>query len=148
MQASDDAINSITRNQIAELKSLSNPPEAVKQVTYALLVLFDSESLDWISAKKFISNPSFKSMLTNFDKENVSDYTINKVDEYASLDFFQPNNVAKVNMAAAQIAHWIMCVVEFVKMSKLMITTVKAPRVMREERPISNPYITRKSQSP
>jgi hypothetical protein len=49
------------------------PAEAIKKVMNALLILFDADSIDWITAKKFISNPSFKSMLSNFNKENVSD---------------------------------------------------------------------------
>ena len=83
MQAADDAIISINRNCIAELKALINPPEAVKQVMYALLILFDTDLIDWASAKKFISDTNFKTKLTNFNRENVSDFIINKVDAYA-----------------------------------------------------------------
>ena len=60
MIASDDAISAISRGHIAELKGLANPPEPVKQVMSALLLLLDANSLEWASAKKLLASPSFK----------------------------------------------------------------------------------------
>jgi hypothetical protein len=48
-------------------------------------------------------------------------------------------------MAAAMIAHWIMCVVEVSKMSKLMLEGNSLPK---KERPPLNPNDAVKSKSP
>ena len=120
MQASEEAISAITRNQIAELKALANPVEAVKHVMSALLLLMNADDLEWSTARKLIAGVGFKNQLVMFDKDNIPDKILNKVDIYTQSDFFQPNNIVKYSLAAAQISHWIMCVVEYSKMTKLL----------------------------
>ena len=53
------------------------------------------------------------------DKNSISDHILKKLEIYTTSDMFHPDFVAKCSMAAAQISHWIMCVVEYAKMQRL-----------------------------
>ena len=82
MQASEEAISALNRNQIAELKAQANPVEAVKHVMSALLLLMNADDLEWSSARKLIGGPGFKNSLVMFNKDNIPDHILNKVDIY------------------------------------------------------------------
>jgi dynein heavy chain len=101
MQASEEAISEISKNEISELKSFSKPVEAVKHVMSALLLLLDADSIEWACARKVMSSPDFKNTLLSFNKDNIPEHILNRVDIYTQSDFFQPNNIVKYSLAAA-----------------------------------------------
>jgi hypothetical protein len=120
MQASAKEISKITSAEIVELRSLDNPPEPVKLVMNSLLVLFDEEPVGWDAARDFLKDPNFKSRLTEFDCQGVSDDVIAHVEEYTYEKFYDPNNIFKYSLLGAKIAHWILCTVEYAKMCKMI----------------------------
>lgn len=60
MEAADEAISAIPKANITELRAFNNPPETVKEVMSALLLLLDSHSLDWTTARKVLASQNFK----------------------------------------------------------------------------------------
>jgi len=51
-------LNSLNKNDLAEIKSFSKPPERVKLVLEAVMILKQSEP-NWVEAKKQLGDPNF-----------------------------------------------------------------------------------------
>jgi len=52
------ALNSLSKNEIAEVKSFSKPPDRVKLVMDAVMILRESEP-SWTEAKRQLGDPNF-----------------------------------------------------------------------------------------
>ena len=71
LESSIDAINSIDKGEIAELRGIKTVPELVLNVLEAVCILLGVKP-DWPTAKNLISEPTFMQQLVEFDKDNVT----------------------------------------------------------------------------
>ena len=90
------AFRSLTKADITEVKSFTNPPKAVQIVMEAVCTLL-GEKESWDNAKKLLSRSDFMDLLTGYDKDNIPDVRLKKLrKQYISLEEMQPENVQKV----------------------------------------------------
>jgi dynein heavy chain len=61
----------------------------------------------WDSSKKLLADPSkFLESLLTFDKDNIPQATIAKVEPYIGMEEFTPEAVSKVSKACTSICMW------------------------------------------
>lgn len=72
------ALKALDKNDIVEIKSFSKPPQAV-QMTMEAVCILKGEKPDWDAAKRLLGDPGFMRSLEEFDKDNISDSTIKKL---------------------------------------------------------------------
>lgn len=111
------ALKGLTKADITEVKSFTNPPRAVQVVLEAVCVLLGilllyfilstqhyvftsaGEKESWDSAKKLLNQPNFTEMLENYDKENINEKRLKKLrQDYISKDEMQPEVIIKVKI--------------------------------------------------
>lgn len=105
---SSAALQNLDMKDIAEMKSYSNPPEVVKDVTAAVMICFDAPT-DWASFKKFANPPSmFASRLMNFDTVNMSEETLERLDDHIEThDLTNIDEISMKSYGASVLAQWV-----------------------------------------
>ncbi len=100
------ALDSLKKNDIAEVKAYGKPPELVETVLEAVMVLKQSEPT-WAEAKRQLGDPNFIGSLKEFDKNNIPDKVLRKINKYTSMPDFQPEKVGAVSLASKSLCLWV-----------------------------------------
>lgn len=107
LAAAIQALNSLNKNDVSEIKSFAKPPELVKTVMEAVCILLEQKDISWATAKVLLGDPSFTNTLIELNKDQISDVTLKKLKKYIDNPAFEPNNVAKVSVAAKSLCMWV-----------------------------------------
>ena len=65
-----EGLDCISYGDITELKNLTNPPEGVKRVIFALCVLFGVPET-WLDARKLLGDTRLITYMKNYDIDNI-----------------------------------------------------------------------------
>ena len=65
------AVKSIKKQQLVEVRSLNNPPKAVKMAMESICLLLGEPTKDWRSIRAFIIRDNFIPSIINFSTDNV-----------------------------------------------------------------------------
>lgn len=102
-----EALKSLDKKDIQEVKSYAKPPELVQMVMEAVCILLDAKP-DWNEAKKLLADTSFMDRLQTYDKDNIDPKNMAKVRKgYTSKPNFMPDVVGKVSSAARSLCMWV-----------------------------------------
>ncbi|KAI3385375.1 hypothetical protein SNEBB_009845 [Seison nebaliae] len=101
-----EALNQLSKRDIAEVKAFTRPPRLVQLVLEAVMVMKQLEP-SWAEAKRQLDKPGFLKDLQNFDKDNISDRTLRKIVHYTSDRDFMPDLVGRVSTAAKSLCMWV-----------------------------------------
>jgi ABC-type dipeptide/oligopeptide/nickel transport system ATPase component len=116
MQAAQDAVNCIQKNDLTQLKSFANPPAVVLDVTKAVLILKNNERKNhsWNNAKKMMNNVGkFLGELQAFDATTIPPETLKALGPVLALEHFSYDNMISVSSAAANLCNWVVNVVKY-----------------------------------
>lgn len=106
LQSAVNALKSLTKSDITEVKSFTNPPNAVRVVMEGVCVLL-GEKESWDVAKKLLGRSDFMELLTGYDKDNIPEARLKKLRKnYIGVDEFQPDVVQKVSKAGLGLCLW------------------------------------------
>lgn len=109
LDAAKASLEKLDKSKITEIKSFPSPPEAVKTVMEAVMVVFD-EKLDWNNVKKVISDPkAFVDQMKGFDVKSLDQKRINTLrKKYINQKGFVPAEVEKKSVAAKSMCEWVL----------------------------------------
>jgi len=111
------ALDALEKKDIQEIKAFSSPPDAVKMVMEAILILFGRPT-DWKSAKGLLGEMTFMEQLVKFDKDNIPSKYIKKCRKYTKQDCFSVEAVGKVSSAAKSLCMWVHAMVVYDRVAK------------------------------
>jgi dynein heavy chain, axonemal len=120
LQKAEDALNSLNKKDIAEIKAYSKPPELVELVLNAVMCIKKLPHGDWNETKKCISDPNFLQSLIAFDKESLNEALMSKLSKFTSLAKFNPDEVGKQSGAAKSLCQWIRAMEMYGKILKVV----------------------------
>ncbi|CAK4159090.1 unnamed protein product [Aphanomyces euteiches] len=118
----DDANRSVAnldRRYIMEIKTFVNPPVLVHVVLNAMCVLFSVEP-SWENAKRLLSDVNFISSMLNYDKDNIPEHTLTKLEPYLTNEMFNKTEVEKQSIAASTMVVWIIAIDSYSRSRKLV----------------------------
>lgn len=115
------ALETLNKNDITEIKSLKSPPQGVKLVMEAICILKGVKpTLEnnggiktlnyWDNAKKMLGDFKFLQTLLEYDKDNIPQATIDKLEPYISNPEFQPVKIKRYSNAAMSLCSWVRAV--------------------------------------
>ncbi|ETE63288.1 Dynein heavy chain 11, axonemal, partial [Ophiophagus hannah] len=116
--AASAALNTLNKVNLSELKAFPNPPDAVTNVTAAVMVLLANKGKvpkdrTWKAAKLFMGKvDEFLQALINYDKEHIPENCLKVLKEHYLKDSeFSPNLVRNKSFAAAGLCAWVINIV-------------------------------------
>ena len=66
------AVKGIKKQHLVEIRSLANPPPAVKMALEAICTLLGEQNLDWKSLRSLIMKDNFIPNIVSFDTEAIT----------------------------------------------------------------------------
>uniref|UniRef100_A0A8D0EXS5 Dynein axonemal heavy chain 17 n=1 Tax=Strix occidentalis caurina TaxID=311401 RepID=A0A8D0EXS5_STROC len=117
--AAQEALNTLNKNNLTELKSFGSPPQAVVNVTAAVMVLTAHggkipKDKSWKAAKVMMGKvDAFLDALKNFDKEHIPEACLKAFQPYQSDPSFDPEFIMSKSTAAAGLCSWCLNIVRF-----------------------------------
>lgn len=118
--AAQEALNTLNKNNLTELKSFGSPPEAVVNVCSAVIVLFTPKGKSvpkdrsWKSARGLMGNvDKFLNDLINYDKEHIHPDVIKALLPYVKDPDFDPLKIQSKSNAAAGLCSWVININRF-----------------------------------
>ncbi|XP_026133128.1 dynein axonemal heavy chain 9 [Carassius auratus] len=117
--AAQEALNTLNKNNLTELKSFGSPVAAVTNVTAAVMVLMAPggrvpKDRSWKAAKVMMAKvDAFLDALVNFKKENIHENCLKAIQPYLGDPEFSPELIAAKSNAAAGLCSWVINIVKF-----------------------------------
>lgn len=119
LKAAEEALNTLNKANLTELKSFGKPPAAVVNVTAAVMVLKAPankipKDRSWNNAKVMMGKvDQFLDSLINFDKENIHSSNLTAIRPYLDDKDFDPEFIRNKSLAAAGLCAWVINIVTF-----------------------------------
>ena len=114
------SLDILKKSHISEMKTLNKPKEEVVMVLQAVCLLHGVKE-DWATAQRLMNNPSnFLQGLKQFDKDNISQGTLNKLKKYINEPRFTPVNIARFSHAAQFMCMWVIAIGNYAEVTKDM----------------------------
>ncbi len=119
LAAAQQALNTLNKANLTELKSFGSPPPAVINVTAAVMVLLSTNGKiprdrSWQKAKIMMAKiDQFLESLVNYDKENIHPNIITALEPYLKDKEFDPDYIRSKSAAAAGLCSWVINIVKF-----------------------------------
>lgn len=116
--AAQQALDTLNKNNLTELKSFGSPPQVVVTVSAAVMCLLAQGKVpkdrSWKAAKAMMGNVTeFLDRLLNYDKENIPEANLKAVYPYLKDPEFNPEFVSGKSLAAAGLCAWARNIVTF-----------------------------------
>lgn len=126
LEAASKALECITRNDITYIKKLPQPPEDVRMVLGAVCVLMNIKAegkMDpntqkkvydfWEPSKKMMNQDGFLKSLKEYDKENIPEEIVKKLQDFLKNPRFELNHLKTISEIAANLASWVLAMDKF-----------------------------------
>ncbi|XP_058902457.1 dynein axonemal heavy chain 17 isoform X5 [Kogia breviceps] len=117
--AAQEALDTLNKNNLTELKSFGSPPEAVVNVTAAVMILTAPggkipKDKSWKAAKIMMGKvDAFLDSLKKFDKEHIPEACLKAFKPYQGNPTFDPEFIRSKSTAAAGLCSWCINIVRF-----------------------------------
>ncbi|XP_011494831.1 PREDICTED: dynein beta chain, ciliary-like [Ceratosolen solmsi marchali] len=119
VRSAEEALNTLNKNNLTELKAFASPPLAVAKVAQAVLVLFSPKGKvpkdrSWKACKIMMGRvDQFLSNLRNYDKGNIHPEVIKAIKPYIEDKEFDPEFIRSKSNAAAGLCSWVINIMVF-----------------------------------
>ena len=128
-----DALNTLNKINLTELKSFGSPPEIVVKVCAAVLVLMSKGKIPkdrtWKVCKLMMNKvDEFLSHLVNFDKDNIPTEVIKETNVYLQDPEFEGERIKTKSFAAAGLAMWVVGIVGYNTVYLIVEPKIRAVR--------------------
>lgn len=132
LNAAISALATLTTKDITFVKSMKDPPKAVKLVMKAICIINDVKPVKvqdknsgkmvddyWKSSKKLLNDMKFLDNLLKFDKDNIPIRVMNVINEEFITDpDFDPDKVKKASIAAQGLCKWVIAMSSYDRVVK------------------------------
>ncbi|XP_022919976.1 dynein axonemal heavy chain 6 [Onthophagus taurus] len=119
MEMASKALDSLNKSDINELRVFQKPPEMVKFVMEAVLILLGSKT-DWNSAKQVMADVNFLKKLQEYDKNHMTEAMLKKIKPYIENKNFVPEIIEKVSKVCKSMCLWVRAIDQYAKVYKVV----------------------------
>jgi len=148
LDAAVAALNSISPKDIQGLKALKNPPDVIKRIFDAVLLLryMPIDKVAWQDVKgymvlcgtygeavKMMSDSAFLTALLNFPKEQINDETVELLQPYFAAPDFNYDAAKKASGNVAGLCNWANAMCDYHEIAKVVDPKIAALRAAEAE---------------
>lgn len=135
LEAAMQALNTLKPSDISMVKTMKNPPSAVKLVMEAVCIMKGIKPERkpdpsgsgrmvedyWGPSQKMLGDMKFLESLKVYDKDNISATIIKKIREkYVTNPDFDPNNIRSVSSACEGLCRWVRAMEVYERVAKVV----------------------------
>ena len=119
LKAALDALNTLNKNNLTELKSFATPPPDLLKVIAAVMILLAPpgkvvKDRSWKAAKNMMSNVgAFLESLVKFDKEHIDPVNLQELSPFLKDPEFNADFIKSKSLAAAGLCAWVINIVQY-----------------------------------
>ncbi|XP_058810234.1 dynein heavy chain, cytoplasmic isoform X2 [Phymastichus coffea] len=115
-----NAVKSIKKQHLVEVRSMANPPAIVKVALESICLLLGENASDWKSIRAVIMRDNFiNTIVSNFSTENISDEVREKMrSRYLCNPEYNFEKVNRASMACGPMVKWAIAQIEYADMLK------------------------------
>ncbi|BHF62050.1 Cytoplasmic dynein 1 heavy chain 1 [Sparganum proliferum] len=113
------AVEGIRKKDLQELKSMRNPPPAVKMALEAVCLLLGEKSSEWLKILQVIVKDSFVPSITNYNTDEITDSireTMKK--KYLENPDFNFEKVNRASSACGPMVKWVIAQISYADILK------------------------------
>ncbi|GMH33280.1 hypothetical protein BSKO_01114 [Bryopsis sp. KO-2023] len=127
------ALDTLTKNDITEVKGMKSPPSGVKIVLEAVCILKNIKPIRvkdansgkmvddfWEASKKMLMESDFLQSLRDFDKDNIPLKIVEKIRPYVNNPEFEPSKILQASKAAYGLCCWVRAMEAYDRVAKLV----------------------------
>uniref|UniRef100_A0A0R3WKD5 Dynein heavy chain 7, axonemal n=1 Tax=Hydatigena taeniaeformis TaxID=6205 RepID=A0A0R3WKD5_HYDTA len=119
LEAANKALDSLDKNDIAEIRVFTKPPQLVQTVMEAVCLMLGQNLLssqqyellscrtDWTTAKTLLGDSNLLRRLVEYPKDTISDSLLRKLQKYVENPDFDPMVIEKVSKACKSLCMWV-----------------------------------------
>ncbi|XP_073783095.1 cytoplasmic dynein 1 heavy chain 1 isoform X2 [Danio rerio] len=114
-----NAVSSIKKHHLVEVRAMANPPAAVKLALESICLLLGEETNDWKKIRQVIIRDNFISSIVNFVSEDMSDSIREKMKKnYMSNPSYNYEQVNRASLACGPMVKWAIAQLNYADMLK------------------------------
>ncbi|KXZ43278.1 hypothetical protein GPECTOR_96g744 [Gonium pectorale] len=154
------ALNTLTKNDISEMKGMKSPPMPIRLVMQAVCLLKGLQATKmkdtntgkfvmdwWETSKRMLSDMGFLDSLVSFDKDNIPVEVIQALQPLLSHPDFQPSKIKKVSQAAFGLCSWVRAMDTYDRVAKIVAPKRKALQEAQEKLAVVTADLAKKQQA-
>ncbi|XP_064484606.1 dynein heavy chain, cytoplasmic-like isoform X2 [Ornithodoros turicata] len=113
------AVKSIKKQHLVEVRSMANPPFAVKLALESICLLLGEAASDWKAIRSVIIRDNFINTIVNFSTDDVSDDIRNKMkSKYLTSPEYNFEKVNRASNACGPMVKWAIAQINYADMLK------------------------------
>ncbi|XP_069493861.1 cytoplasmic dynein 1 heavy chain 1 [Ambystoma mexicanum] len=114
-----NAVKSIKKQHLVEVRSMANPPGAVKLALESICLLLGESTTDWKQIRSIIMRENFIPTIVNFSAEEISDAIREKMKKnYMSNPSYNYELVNRASLACGPMVKWAIAQLNYADMLK------------------------------
>ncbi|KAG7251430.1 hypothetical protein CRUP_005404, partial [Coryphaenoides rupestris] len=114
-----NAVKSIKKQHLVEVRSMANPPAAVKVALESICLLLGESTTDWKQIRSIIMRENFIPTIVNFSADDISDSIREKMKKnYMSNPSFNYEQVNRASLACGPMVKWAIAQLNYAEMLK------------------------------
>lgn len=151
VREAEAALNTLTPADITIVRTLRNPPIGVRIVMEAVCILKDVKpdkqpgpsgigTIEnyWPPSQKLLNDMKFLESLIKFEKDTIPAHCIKKLHErILNNEAFHPDKVKTASTAAEGICKWVLAIVQYDKVAKVVAPKRVALKAAEDDRDVS-----------
>ncbi|CAH8560243.1 unnamed protein product [Schistosoma turkestanicum] len=106
LEAANKALDSLDKNDIAEIRVFTKPPQLVQTVMEAVCIMLGQKG-DWATAKTVLNDSNFLRKLVEYPKDDITDAQLRKLKKFIDNPEFMPEIVEKTSKACKSMCMWV-----------------------------------------
>ena len=134
LEAALEALNTLTKADVTEVKAMKNPPSGVKLVMEAVCILkgikpdmvkdpkggLKKVPDYWGPSQKLLGDTSFLPSLHEYDKDNMDPKIIKAIKPFIAMPEFEPEVILKASKAAYGLCCWARAMEAYDRVAKVV----------------------------
>ncbi|CAB3995443.1 cytoplasmic dynein 1 heavy chain 1-like, partial [Paramuricea clavata] len=110
-------VKSIKKQHLVEVRSMANPPQAVKVALESICLLLGEQANDWRAIRGIIIRDNFIPTIVNFQTANISeDVRAQMLSKYMSQPDYNFDKVNRASQACGPLVKWAIAQVKYADM--------------------------------
>ncbi|EAY22062.1 Dynein heavy chain family protein [Trichomonas vaginalis G3] len=108
------SVSNISKQKLDEIRRLASPPEVIKNILTAVLMLLGMNASNWTLIKKEISGDSFIRTILDFQLEKVTPSIGKKIEHFLTVNGLDYDKAMRASQACGPLFKWLSANIRYV----------------------------------